>query len=140
MLTKVIENMHDWKMKRSYKEEKIVNIYISITAGWQYQTKKKREEIVNIDNVEYWMGAWLQDGDIKQRRRERRLLILIIWNTVRLWTMEHKDILSGGCKACWPDHPSKAVLSKGRNRGWRQLMISVICPYVEVLFRYSKCE
>jgi len=27
VLIKVIENMHDWKRIRSYKEEKIVNIY-----------------------------------------------------------------------------------------------------------------
>ena len=93
------------------KKRRLLIFIISITAGWQYQTKKKRVEIVNIDNVEYWRGAWLQDDDIKQRRRERRLLILIIWNTERLWTIEYKDILSGGCKACWPDHPSKAVLS-----------------------------
>jgi len=93
------------------KKRRLLMFIISITAGWQYQTKKKREEIVSIDNVEYWRGAWLQDDDIKQRRRERRLLILIIWNTVRLYTMEHIDILSGGRKACWPDHPSKAVLS-----------------------------
>ena len=69
MLIKVIENMHDWKMIIAYKDEekRLLIFIISITAGWQYQTKKKREEIVNIDNVEYWRWAWLQDDDINQR-------------------------------------------------------------------------
>ena len=62
----MIGKWQDHTMKR-----RLLIFIISITAGWQYQTKKKSEEIVNIDNVEYWRGAWLHCRMILNKEEEK---------------------------------------------------------------------